>query len=459
MTIDLASAVPLLIGVVGSGDTVATDVPGLGETFAAVLLELRNSYPDLPLVLLSGATQGAVAAVIRVAADRGLATTAIAPTPEAIVAASDLLIVVARDRSTAEELALTDRPPGRSAPSALRALLAPPDRRPCFVLAGGSVERAYPPQSDFAAELARRNRFNADLRSVSEPEDRDMLERLRQRTDLIAGALQARTDVWQRFLYAIAFVAASVQIITVIPNGVWIKFGAVVVALSCYFFVRRQDYQNRYQDYRAISEALRVQIVWSAVGIGEGVAESYLPMQQTDLLWIRNVLRVVHVIAGRAEPAAGTEIVFDWVASQRSYFRDHAQAEARRRARLDRWAATFGISSLVVSLIMLCLSLAHLRWAAGAVVLLFGIFTTWCALVVAIVISYARTRGHAENANRYQRMFFVFDRALGLLNGTRDRATQCEVAHELGRMALAEQAEWLLQRRERPISLVYANAA
>jgi hypothetical protein len=89
-----------------------------------------------------------------------------------------------------------------------------------------------------------------------------------------------------------------------------------------------------------------------------------------------------------------------------------------------------------------------------------GVLAGLAALTIALLISYVRARAFSEHANRYQRMYLLFDQAYRLLQGPPelDEATQREVARQLGREALAEHAEWLLTQRERPISVVYTGA-
>jgi hypothetical protein len=46
-------------------------------------------------------------------------------------------------------------------------------------------------------------------------------------------------------------------------------------------------------DYRALAEALRVQIYWMAAGISESVAASYLQQMRSEMSWIRQAVRAV----------------------------------------------------------------------------------------------------------------------------------------------------------------------
>jgi hypothetical protein len=486
---DLSSVVPILIGVVGSREDTAGDAPGIGESFAAILRELRERYPQTPVVVLTTLVSAPEAAAVRAAAALDIEVIACIQAPseavgpltgvsstrtvtgdprELIAYASDILVIVSSGAASPDLLAFVDRRrTGEPPPVGFRKLLAPADVGPYIELQGDSVKRFFPPrfsqdldaESDFADGLGRRNHFNVDLCGAPKPADARPLLQLRTRTAAVTRALQDKTHLVQRVLYALPFLAGTLQIFTFIPHAQDIKVVAIVAAFIIFFYVRNRDYQNRYQDYRAISEALRVQAVWSAIGIADSVEESYLPMQQTDLQWIRNVLRTVHFLDWKnIGGAAVYKVVFDWVSGQHDYFAKHSRIEARQRRMFVMLATAFGVFALLASLVSFGVQhIPHLSVPHPRLVIELGVFAGLC---VAILTSYSRTRGHSENANRYQRMLFVFAKALALLEKAKDDDEQVhDIARKLGHEALAEHAEWLLSQRERPIAMVQTEAS
>jgi hypothetical protein len=466
--VDIAAAVPLLIGVAGSREDLAPASSALGEAFGALLLELRERYAQTPLTVLCTTAPGAEAEACRAARAQGVPVIEYADgdARELIASACDILVVVSNGPAPAELRALETRRYEGAAPAPGR-LLAPPDVGPCFVLEDDLMRRTYPPrfrgdivaEAEFEATLARRNRFNADLRGAVADAAGTAIDRLRARIASVTHALQVKTAFWQRTLYALAFLAAVAQIVA-IADGAYIKYAAVTIAFLAYVYVRRQDYQSRYQDYRAISEGLRVQSVWAAIGIAESVDASYLPMQQTNLQWLRSVLRAVYVLQPPAEASDGVERVRNWIMVQRRYFDEHSRIESRGGNVVSKLTVVLAAASVLASLAILGITIAHARNAAGPFFPDIGLAASCAALSVAVARSYGRTRGYSENANRYQRMFLVFDRALGILDGApHDDAQTRALARELGRVALAEHAEWLLWQRERPISMVETSAA
>jgi hypothetical protein len=517
-------AVPLVLGLAAddaTGEQAASYVPAsLGE----IVAELRAAYPHTPLLALSAlgsaaelvAAQAALALGVPVVAcvahpaDAGVDSplqTLLAACAEMRVADesfdahapfaaeaqvahfSDLLIAFGATPEPGSRLAAVvtlrenGRFPGRHARGRI---LDPPDVGPLRRVVPGSggayaVERRYPPryygdrtsERDAVFSLDRLDEFNADVRADAS-DGALFSERIERRADAFTNSLQRHFVFWQRFLYWAAFVAASAEFI--LPKTGWatiVDFAAVAVAFAAYFIARPRKFQGRYQDYRAISEGLRVQTAWSKAGVVQSVAEAYLRMQQTELQWIRNVLRTIALLQGaRAVPQGGLDrdAVVEWVGGQREYFRNASRREARHERTFEQWSNVLTPVNVVLGLgifafvaitkldpVIPVLTTTEHRYTLE---LLVGTFAGWAALSAAVLHSYARARGFSENANRYERMFLMFDEAALWLSGEAGRPVVevRELAAELGREALAEHAEWLLSQRDRPLAIVHAGA-
>jgi hypothetical protein len=61
----MTSAVPILVGVVGSPDDTVSDASALGQTFAAYVEDLRVRHPHSDIVVLTTLGSGPELAVIR----------------------------------------------------------------------------------------------------------------------------------------------------------------------------------------------------------------------------------------------------------------------------------------------------------------------------------------------------------------------------------------------------------
>jgi hypothetical protein len=80
-------------------------------------------------------------------------------------------------------------------------------------------------------------------------------------------------------LIMVFWAAISFEISSWLPDQRWIQavyLGMLLSAFAWYLWAKRRDYQNKYLDYRALAEGLRVQLFWWLSGLKEAVADHYL---------------------------------------------------------------------------------------------------------------------------------------------------------------------------------------
>jgi hypothetical protein len=321
-------------------------------------------------------------------------------------------------------------------------------------------------EEDFSAALKHLDQYNADLAQYGkEISGEPTLGTLRERTDRAANVLQKQTNFFLGLLFVFLFVGAAAQITT---HLLTYKVGSIVVALIVYFFARRHDYENRYQDYRALTEGLRVQEAWYCAGLTTKLVDvCYLRMQQSELQWIRMALRCAYLLFcedtqyGEACPTHAT--CREWIDGQWSYYKTKRVDQARRQ----QLVSTISNSVLAIGAALFAIaggiSLADARWhflppARSDLSAFLTVPLPLAALVGTLLWQYSEKRSYAPNARRYQRMFIVFDRARTKLQGIGDVNTDAALAviDDLGQEALIEHGDWLLSRRDRPLSLAHA---
>ena len=120
----------------------------------------------------------------------------------------------------------------------------------------------------------------------------------------------------------------------------------LTVADLAYLRTRRRRSQDRFQDYRAIAEGLRVQFFWRLAGSTRAASDYYLRKQRSELRWIRDVLRVC---ALRASPLAADDfpaVQRLWVKDQRAYYDRSGRRDGQRRRR----QRTIGSALVLLSL-------------------------------------------------------------------------------------------------------------
>ncbi len=238
-------------------------------------------------------------------------------------------------------------------------------------------------------------------------------------------------------------------------------FALVVFAFGLDLAETRSRLQDRFQDYRALAEGLRVQFYWRLAGIAESVYDHYLARQEGELDWIRNAMRAP-TFQPQSDPGAQLKkvdqpalleiILSQWVRGEATYFAGAMQKERVMASRI-KWSAT----SCLLLTGAVAIALAGVL-AAGATGYRDALITLLeLALVSAgLLTGYAQKRAHEEHARRYHRMWLLYriaaDRIRLCLEESNLPAARSVLVH-LGREALAETCDWLLLHRERQIDV------
>ena len=317
---------------------------------------------------------------------------------------------------------------------------------------------------EFENAIARLGQLNRDLEREAVPGEPDRLAALCKRTDAVANRLQRKSLRSLQSLYAITALAGAAQIVLPtdgsfgIPSwaGIGARIAFLVVAFIVFAIAKHADYENRYQDYRAIAEGLRVQHAWCSTGLRNRLVEaSYMQMQQSELSWIRLALRTAYLITGAgsaaSDDAPARTASSRWVENQLEYYELAGKREEQFLISAKRSMATAAVLGIGISAVA-----AVFAWRANDLHALSYWVTMPIALggMLALLIRfYVEQRGVAEHARRYQHMFTVFDAGLRRLR--ENAGDPQKVLEQLGHEALSEHAEWLILHRERPLTFVH----
>jgi hypothetical protein len=234
------------------------------------------------------------------------------------------------------------------------------------------------------------------------------------------------------------------------------------------FSVKSRSLQTKFQDYRALAEALRVQLFWSLSAVPQAVSDSYLRKQQDDLGWIRDALHGPALWAtaiALAMPRPDRhQVEAVWLRGQKSFFvgddgqGGRARANERTYQRCRWWLRFFAGTSLVLCAFLLLVQIPWLGFLRpGPVSIKFLIASVGFSPAVAAAFGiYAERLALEQHAHSYAAMGALFGRALREANHI-DYRPACDDAFrdlvkELGREALDENAEWLKEHRGRPIT-------
>lgn len=221
----------------------------------------------------------------------------------------------------------------------------------------------------------------------------------------------------------------------------------------------RGSWHRKYLDYRTLAEGLRVQFYWAAAGVTSGnvtkfAHDNFLQMQDTELGWIRNVMRVAGTecdIAPNLQPYGLQFTIDEWIGTdstgQLGYYRKKGNLRIRQSAETQR-IGRLGIWTTIVALTTL---LFVGSWIPDEVrtpvVYLMGVVL----LMVGVRQSYAKSTAESELIKQYEFMYRIFHNARRRIDDADSEADKRRILKVLGDSALEEHAEWILIHRERSI--------
>jgi hypothetical protein len=233
----------------------------------------------------------------------------------------------------------------------------------------------------------------------------------------------------------------------------------MVGALGVSYLANRGSWHRKYLDYRTLAEGLRVQFYWAAAGVTSGnvtkfAHDNFLQMQDPDLGWIRNVMRVAGMecdVSPNRDPAGVEFAVREWIGDESSgqlgYYRRKG-AERLRRHEATQRAARLGLVATAVALAaLLFMGASMLEEVRGPIVYAMG-----CVLLmVGVRQSYAKSTAESELIKQYEFMHRIFHNAQRRIDAAASDDERRRILKFLGDASLEEHAEWILMHRERAI--------
>jgi hypothetical protein len=146
-----------------------------------------------------------------------------------------------------------------------------------------------------------------------------------------------RTMVALFSMIAIATIALVLRNLAMSEQTERICLAAYLLLLAladlAYLRTRRRGSQDRFQDYRAIAEGLRVQFFWRVAGARQDVSDYYLRKQRSELRWIRDLLRVSALRAPMLAAGDFAAVQRLWVKAQGVYYHGAGNRDGGRRRR------------------------------------------------------------------------------------------------------------------------------
>jgi hypothetical protein len=363
-------------------------------------------------------------------------------------------------------------------------ILTPRQSHPEINGTPGEIGELFPPSNDehvlrdrIETSLKRLDGLNRDLSRAQFPHryenalsasadphetSADKLRRDFNAVDYLANRFQRLSIRSLVSILALAAVGAlGLQLRSIVPQRadwfMWIYIAAFVGAYGVYLWAKWARLQSKHLDYRALAEGLRVQHFWSLAGLEDSAADHYLQRQKGELSWIREALRACHLTCDRrsAQVMATSDerqqrlqgVRHEWIQDQRDFFQRTARRNeqmARRLGAASKWLLRVGLALAAVN--------ALLVPGGAALVVLTGM----APVAAALLHVYNRHRALAEDARRYASMSDLWstaDQVIERLLAVGDVPACLDVVRELGQETLAENGEWLLLHRQRPLEV------
>ena len=214
--------------------------------------------------------------------------------------------------------------------------------------------------------------------------------------------------------------------------------------------IQHRQLEVKYLHYRALAEALRVQIFWQLSGLTESVADFYLRKHRSELEWIRSSLRALCTYNWVNDQLSLELVQAHWLSNQQQYFQERV-IENRRRL---TWSKTAARSCFMLGLLLtvglLLIDLGQLNlspWLHNGWIILMMLFPA----IGAAIDGYAEKVGYDAHLKRYTEMAMIYQRAQVALSQQSTAAGKQRVLLEIGKAALEENSDWVLLHRERPL--------
>jgi len=293
--------------------------------------------------------------------------------------------------------------------------------------------------------------------------------------DALAGKYRSRTLGSHRWIFILVFLAVcgyelSAHVFHREVIGFFIYPLVLGIAYAVYLLARRRNYQDRYHDFRALAEGLRIQFYWRLAGLDLSVEEFYLRRQRREMNWVRAAIRDCWSLQRGDPPTIRIDLVREyWLKNQLEYFTQRApQEHARERRYKIAIRVSLGIG------LVLAVALAVLRGKPTAlgenwykwiedhhqVEELLILFSTLPMVLSALLHNYRERIELGSHVKQYKVMGVLFATAwnrLSTKNSNESVAADQAVIEELGREALVENGDWVLMLRDRPLIVPHAK--
>lgn len=240
-----------------------------------------------------------------------------------------------------------------------------------------------------------------------------------------------------------------------------------------FFIASRKHYEYKHEDFRALSEAYRIQFFLKACGKNDNVSDHYLKRHRGELEWVVYSLRTSLLNDWESEnnplkmEMDITMKVFifiktNWVNDQLDYFKRKAKEHNNSSKNLNLLANSSFVIAIVSACLLFLISIyadkfpENLKIFEANLHATLSCFTSVFLVLAAALHGYSDKMIFAEQAKNYQQMAQLFQLASVKLDHAieiNDKIEANDIIGELAQEALLENGDWLLLHRARPMEI------
>ena len=280
--------------------------------------------------------------------------------------------------------------------------------------------------------------------------------------DVLSQFYQKKTNTYINWIYILFFAAVLLYGIIDINYYLVLCYIALIPAIA--FLVYRskaEKIEDRFLDYRALAEGLRVMVFWRIAGIDEKVSDNYLSKYAGLVSWISRAIKNVEVVglandgSLRATHTENKEERVEitnklWIESQLEYYRKKRNPLYMRSLDLGNLALVSFVLTLLFAL-MFGIYLLFAGLGNEGAITRFEVLIGAVAAIGVAAQAYKNKKAYDELERRYtltQHIYMSASKKLKAHSGSPD-----SILIAVGKEALLENSDWLWMHRNLPIEL------
>ena len=316
-------------------------------------------------------------------------------------------------------------------------------------------------------EISEVNKMGIENKNI------ERLVKIRRAVAIISSENQSKMQFIENFLLALIILTTTIVMTkSIYPEVIntFLNIGyPLIIALFYILIIYFKNFKCLYEDTRAISEGLRVQIAWNISKINESVALNYLSRQKDELNWIRSSLRTLNIFSSHKQGDLNKEDIKKvdkyWIDEQTKYF----SSKIDKLKIIDR-NVNRKIKILFTLFIVFSLIFSFNEYFQYFDIFVFfsldsyfntidlEVIKTLALAIPLILLAFYKSKqlfdGHSKTIKQYALSLDSFKRAKSLLSKKEEdeeklKIDKKEVLKKLGQEALFENSFWTILRREK----------